>query len=153
MTLDETLLQKLAKWRFHNGRETLEAEADSVKVRVAADCADQIGCRVWEVSLTRPEPAAPLKDRAQSLATRASGLLEALRLLEIDEEGRTALLRSDRPTVRDGQLGYYEVLLQGNGASSVRRYQAAANAGRREQVGFNLTHETLGKLVSDLAAC
>ena len=113
----------------------------------------QIGCRVWEVSLTRPEPAAPLKDRAQSLATRASGLLEALRLLEIDEEGRTALLRSDRPTVRDGKLGYYEVLRQGNGASSVRRYQAAANAGRREQVGFNLTHETLGKLVSDLAAC
>jgi hypothetical protein len=153
MTLDETLLQKLAKWRFHSGRQTLEAAAADAKATLTADCADQVGCRVWELALSRPAPAASLADRAQRLAGRATGLLEPLRLLEVDAEGRTALLRSDRPTLRDGQLGYYEVLLQADGGASVRRYQAPQTPGRREQIGYNLTHEALAKLVSDLNAC
>ncbi len=154
MTLNEALQQKLDRWRFTDGRQALEAETGDVKVHVAADCSDLVGCKVWEVNLTRPAPADSLKVRAERLASRASGLLEPLRLVEVDEPRQVAMLRSDKPAVRADQLGYYEVLLHGDGAASVRRYQTSRQgATRREQTGYTLTHDALAKLAGDLADC
>jgi hypothetical protein len=48
-------------------------------------------------------------------------------------------------------LFYYEVLLKGIRAASVRRYQASRDGGHRAQVPFVLTHEVLAKFVGDLA--
>jgi hypothetical protein len=154
MTLERTLLEKLAKWRFPSGRQTLDADEAGVKVRATADCADEVGCRLWDVSLTRPAPAEPLEDRARRLASRATGLLEPLRLLELDAVRQVALLRSDRPARRDEQLDYYEVQLGGDGSANVRRFRASPQGGeKRQQIHFTLTHEALAKLAGDLDAC
>jgi hypothetical protein len=155
MSLDALLLEKLAKWRSTSGRTTLEASSDGYSAAAAVECVDTVGCRLWELSL-RPaaaRPVADLKTRAEQLCQRVTGLMEPLRLVETDALGNVALLRSEQP----GQLGedrfYYEVLLDGDSSSVVRRYRTPqADQPRRQQVAFTLTHEALAKLVRDLTA-
>jgi hypothetical protein len=82
-----------------------------------------------------------------------TGLLEPLRLLEVDAGHGVALLRSGTPSQWGDGLFYYEVLLQNDGTTTVRRYQAPTqDEPRRQQTEFSLTHEALAKLVRDLAA-
>ena len=154
MTLNDTLLQKLAEWRFDNERQTLTVVHPETgwSAGVVADCADRVGCQLWELNLNRPEAAsADLKTRAERLVGRATGLLDPLRLIEVDAERETALLRSAAPQKRGDDLFYYEVLLQNRGAG-LRRYQSSTQGGTRQQLAFALTHEALAKLAADLAA-
>lgn len=155
MTLDEILLQKLANWRPERGRPVLEV-ADAATgwgVRLTTDCVEQVGSRLQEVALLRLSPlaSADLQTRAEVLSRRITGLLEPLRLIEVDTGRQTALLRSQAPNQRGDSLFYYEVRLQGDGSCTLHRYQAAQQAGsRRQQVAFTLTHEALAKLIADL---
>ncbi len=156
MNLNDLLLQKLAEWRFNNDRQTLSVAQPETgwTALVVADCADRVGCRVWELTLTRAEAApetADLKTRAERLAGKATGLMEPLRLIEVDAGRDAALLRSAAPLKRGDELSYYEVLLTGRGAG-VRRYQSSTTGGARQQVAFALTHEALAKLAADLTA-
>jgi hypothetical protein len=155
MSLDVLLVEKLAKWRPDSDRATLHASGDGWSAAVTAECVDSVGCRLWELSLRRTAETAAveLKTHAEQVCQRVTGLLEPLRLVEVDEPRNTALLRSEEP----GRLGeeryYYEVLLTGDGSSEVRRYQAPRESQpRRQQVAFTLTHEVLAKLVGDLTA-
>jgi hypothetical protein len=155
MTLDELLLQKLAKWRPDTNCPTLEVNdpASGWTINLTADCVEQIGSRLNELTLARTVPlaAGDLKARADRVASQVTGLLEPLRLIEIDTERSTALLRSNDPSQRGEDLFYYELLLQGDGGCALRRYQASQRTGtRRQAVTFNLTHDALGKLVNDL---
>lgn len=155
MTLNDLLLQKLAEWRFDNGRQTLTADhpESGWTAAVTADCADQVGCRIWEVNLSRPNvvPKADLKGHAEQVAGRVTGLLEPLRLVEVDAGCDTALLRSAAPQRRGDDLYYYEVELK-SGAAGVRRYQGSTTGAARQQVAFPLTHEAAAKLAGDLTA-
>jgi hypothetical protein len=147
------ILEKLANWRPKTERDTLHASEDGWNIAVTADCVDVVGCRLWELSLRRTAeaPAVDLKTRAEQICARVTGLLEPLRLVEVDAPRHTALLRSEQP----GQVGderfYYEVLVSGDGGSVVRRYQTPQEGQpRRQQVPYTLTHEALEKLVGDL---
>jgi hypothetical protein len=154
MTLDELLLEKLAEWRPDTGRQTLNlADGNGWHVALTADCADQVGCRVWELALRRDGTTGDLRAWAERVAARTTGLLEPLRLLEVDAGKDTAVLRSHAPARRGEVLSYYEVLLHSRGAATLRRYQATRDGtARREQVPFALTHEALAKLAHDLTA-
>jgi hypothetical protein len=155
MTLAETLLAKIAKWRPDSGRQTLDVVHPESGWAVAVDSGqvEILGCRLWEVGLRRLQRAAvaDLRARAEQVAERVTGLLEPLRLVEVDAGRGLAQLRSDQPgNWGDGQF-YYEILLQADGGATVRRYQApTADQPRRRQVPFTLTHEALAKLVADL---
>jgi hypothetical protein len=154
MTLENTLLQNLAKWRFPLGdRRTLSATEGGWNVTVHADGADTVGCHVWEVALSRDVPATgtDLRARAERVAARVTGLLEPLALLEVDSPKGTALLRSEAPKQAGDNRFYYEVLLGANGSASARRYEAERTGGKRKQIAFTLTHEALAKLADDLA--
>ena len=155
MTLNEALLEKLAEWRCDSGRQTLTVPhpESGWTAAVAADCADRVGCRVWELNLSRPAaaPAADLKGRAERVAARVTGLLEPLRLVEVDAGRDAALLRSAAPQRRGDDLFYYEVELKSGGAG-VRRYQGSATGATRQQIAFPLTHDALAKLAGDLTA-
>ncbi len=157
MTLDELLLEKLAEWRPASGRQTLVVSepATNTTVSVTADRSDVVAAQLWDVTSRRPAAldAAGLQAWGEKTVTRVTGLLEPLRLLEVDGERATALLRSQAPTQRGDNLFYYEVQLHGDGRAQVARYQASAKPeGRRQQVAYNLTHETLAKLVADINA-
>jgi hypothetical protein len=155
MTLNEALLEKLADWRCDSGRQTLTvAHPESGwTAAVTADCADRVGCGVWEFTLTRPgaAPEADLRGRAKRVAARVTGLLEPLRLVEVDAGHDAALLRSAAPKRRGDDLYYYEVELK-SGAAGVRRYQGSTTGATRQQIAFPLTHEALAKLAGDLTA-
>jgi hypothetical protein len=125
---------------------------------LTADRADELGCLVWEMTVRRAAPlpggdAAALAAWADRAASRARGLLEMLKVIEVDAERDEAILRSDTPTARGEDRFYYEVHLKGTGVADVRRYRGSlAATGKREQVAFALTHEALARLASDLTA-
>jgi hypothetical protein len=151
MTLDETLLRKLADWRPAAGPQELSVSDDGGRRAVLrADHVDVVGCRLWELTLHGPAPA-DLKARAEAVAARAAGLLEPLRLLEADTGHGVALLRSSAPSDRGGARHYYEARVHADGGLSLRRYRAASPEAAREQVAFTLTHDALGQLVAQLA--
>jgi hypothetical protein len=160
MTLAKTVLQKLSNWK-HSGSErsslVVGGEGAGWAVTIVADRADELGCRAWELTcqrLTGPMTAdvAALSAWAQRVASRVTGLLEPLRVVEVEAQRLVAQLRSQSPIARDEQEYYHEVLLHGAGTASVRRYQAATPGQPRQQVAFAVTHEALAKLAGDLTA-
>ncbi len=159
MTLAELLLEKLSSWRpTADGRHSMtESFAEQGwTVTLAADRTDTIGTVAWELSLLRnaePPAGLTLPTWANQIADRNSGLLEDLKVFEVDATLNEAILRSDSPAVRGDDRFYYEVRLSGLSLATVRRYKANRSAGtRREQTGFTLTHESLAKLAGDIAA-
>lgn len=155
MTLAEALLQKLARWRPEGDRQALEVEhpESGWVVRIEANQVELLGGRFWDVSVRRltAAPLADLRARAEQLASRVTGLLEPLCVVEVDTNAGVAQLRSDVPGHWGEGAFYYEALLHCNGAAAIRRYQAPSlDQPRRCQVAFTLTHEALAKLVTDL---
>ncbi|MBY0525655.1 MAG: hypothetical protein K2R98_19780 [Gemmataceae bacterium] len=160
MTLENKLLQKLSKWKLSGSHRqdlvVVDGESGWTATLSAERC-DDLGCLVWELALQRSTPlvadASELRAWANRATSRVTGLLEPLRLVEVDGSRLEAQLRSQTPTARDDRRFYYEVLLRANGLATVRRYQASQpSSHHREQVGFALTHEVLAKLAADLTA-
>jgi hypothetical protein len=159
MTLDAILLQKLSEWKPGKGRQTLNLSdaASGWTVSLAADRCDELGCLVWELNLRRTTPLAGGDAKAlhawgERAARRATGLLEALKLIEVDAQRDEAIVRSATPTPRGNDRLYYEALLTGSGSVRFRRYRGSVDGVKREQIAFALTHEVLAKLAADLAA-
>jgi hypothetical protein len=155
MTLENLLQEKLADWRPDSAsdRLTVDDTAGGWRATVHAEVVETVGCRLREVGVARLAPLAdpvPLLDRARGVADRVTGLLEPLRLVEVDSQQDVAQLRSESPANTGDALAYYEVTLHGHGAAQVNRYEAGRGEARRRQVPFTLTHEALGKLVRDL---
>ncbi len=160
MTLAETVLKKIADWRPAGDKRHALLIPDGGSgwaVEVQADRCDELGCRVWELTLRRnrkvePQPAA-LQAWADRAARQVTSLLEALRVVEVDPHRDEALLRSDKPSRRGQTVSYFEVLLRGTKSATLRRFRAHQEPGRRrEQVAFPITHEALAKIVTDLTA-
>jgi hypothetical protein len=124
-------------------------------VGLTADRADSVGCRLTQVEATRtapvPDDADALEAHARKAAGRVTGLLEPLRLVEIDRGRHVALLRSEAPAAKGEAVQYYEVRFAGRNGVTVERFKAntTGRAGR-EAIPFALTHESLAKLVDDL---
>ncbi len=158
MTLVNTILQRLAEWRPGPGRHSLTVPdpGDGWSASVTADRVEEVGCLVWEMSVSRTAELAAdekaVRAWADRVAGRATGLLESLKVLEIDAGRREALLRSEEPARNGDEVFYYEVRLRGLGTASVRRFRASKQAAGREQVAFAVTREALAKLAADLAA-
>jgi hypothetical protein len=155
MTLGDMLLQKLADWRpVGEGRHTLAATdpAAGWHITVTADRHSDLGCAVQEFEARRSAAPAEVRPWAEGAASRVTGLLEPLALIELDVARNEALLRSDRPARRGDDLFYYEVHLRNRTSAIVRRYRARLDGGRREQVPFTLTHDGLARLAEDLVA-
>src|SRR5207247_6387527 len=137
---------RLSEWQPAGaGRHSWSTDLDGWNLHLAADRADSLSCLVWELTLTRTTNAPAgltLKAWADGIVARVGGLMEELKIYEIDPIANEAVLRSDAPTSRGEKLAYYEVKLHGLGRAVVRRFIAGKNPGR-EQIAFALTHEVL----------
>jgi hypothetical protein len=155
MTLSETLLARLSDWRpAGTGRHSWTHAAAGWAVHLTADKADSLSCLVWELTLSRTDPAPDgltQKSWAEGVTARTTGLMEPLAVHEIDAGRGEAVLRSTSPTARADALAYYEVRLHGTDRAVVRRFHGSMAKPGREQVPFALTHEVLAKLVGDVA--
>jgi len=156
MTLENILRRKLAEAKPASSRHELLFTEDGCPwtVHLVADRRDEWSSVVWELALRRGAPTGKdLAVWAQDVAGHVSGLMEPLEVIEIDHLRNAGLLRSAKPSERDGSLFYYEVLLQGTSSALVRRYQASSEPGaKRVQVPFGLTNEALAKLADNLAS-
>jgi hypothetical protein len=158
MTLDELLQRKLAEWRPDSAGQTLHIDhpASGWKAAVSAERVETLGCRLREVVLTRSAPLAAvgtLADQASRIADRVTGLLEPLRLVEVDVEHGLAQLRSDSPARRGESVQYYEVLRHADGTTRLGRFEAQpGTADKRNPIPFTLTHEALAQVVAGLAS-
>jgi hypothetical protein len=157
MTLNEALLEKLAKWKPPAGRASLGASDDSSgwTATVVADETNPLSCLLWELALRRGKPAqepteTELREWADRVAQRGTGLLENLHVVEVDLARRQIQLRSDEPSQRGDELYYYELLLTGIHDVLLRRYKTPRQGGRREQIASPITHEALAKIVAAL---
>ena len=150
MTLEKTLRQKLSRPEpggFHFSHAGWD-------ITFHADRQDTMSCSLMELTLARdgqiPEG---LRAWAARLADGVTGLLEPLRLVEIDERLGKAVLRSEAPVQRDGKALYYELILERTQRTSatLRRYAGdLVGAGSRLEVPFVLTHDAVVKLACDI---
>jgi len=154
MTLENNLRAKLAETPAQSGRHDLHVSEEPWNVYITADKRDELSCLVWELTLRRANPGqGSLAEWGEQATGRVTGLLEPLKVYEIDNNRREALLRSAGPARRDGQVFYYEVLLHDTSSATVRRFQAHEEPGqKRVQIPFAVTNEALIKLVTDLTA-
>lgn len=157
MMLPETLLPKLSDWRPAGAGRHSWSESFPMcgwDVRIATDRTDSLSCLVWEMTLIRtaePPVGLSLKTWAAAIADRVTGLMEPLKLHEVDGTRQEAVLRSEAPTQKGDALAYYEVVLHNLTTAVVRRYTASKSQSGRTQVAFALTHEVLAKLAGDIA--
>jgi len=158
MNLAETLLSKVAEWQpAGEGRHAVSIALPDHgwTVGLSADRADTVGCRFAKVDAERTVPLgdddSALDAHARKAAGRVTGLLEPLRLVEIDRGRHVALLRSDAPSTKGDAVQYYEVQFTGRNRVTVERFKAnKVGPAGREAVPFALTHEAVAKLVDDL---
>jgi len=155
MTLGETVLSKLAEWRPAGSGRHIFRHADAGSgwtISLAIEKADDLSCRLSEVTCERAAGKEPdLKSWANALARRVTGLMEPLKVIEIDERRNEAILRSDEPTTRGHRRSHYELKLHGNRRAVLTRFAADAEpAAKRASIAFVLTHESLGKFIDDL---
>jgi hypothetical protein len=156
MTIANILRRKLAEAAPASGRHELLFTEESCPwtIHLTAERHDEWSTVAWELSLRRGTSFdGDLADWAERVANNVSGLMESIKVVEVDRVRNEALLRSIQPESRDGQLFYYEFVLHGTSAATLRRFQAWPEPGhKRTQVPFALTNEALGKLVGDLSA-
>ena len=147
MTPAEALPPKLSA--LPPGPQTLDA-GNGATVTVDAERSDSIANVYRSVTVAGAKPES-VGAWADGVAGRVRGLLEGLKVIEVDSTRDAAVLRSAPPAASGGVRKYYEVQLDGTGTATVRRYQADRDAGTpRESVGFALTHEVAGRLVEDI---
>jgi hypothetical protein len=155
MTLENMVIKNLSEWR-PAARDTLLVTAASSPwtVAVTADHCELLSARLWELAVRRSSAGTgSLATWANSIAERMAGLLEPLRVVEVDELTQKAMLRSQTPAGRNGKATYYEVLIEGTQSATLRRYQANDDAApRREQIAFVLTHEVIAGVIAALTA-
>ncbi len=130
MTIAETLLPKLNEWESAGPDRQCWAQplpGTGWALNLTADRVDSLGCLLWELTLTRidapPVTNEVLRQQASAAADRVTGLMEPLRLIEVDELRGEALLRSEAPARKSAALAYYEALLSGGRQIVLRRYQ------------------------------
>src|SRR5271156_6855350 len=82
-------------------------------VTLVAEQRDNLSCALKELTLNNNAPIAEeLPAWAERVAKQASGLMEPLRVLEVDVPLGKAILRSQAPARSDGKAFYYELLLE-----------------------------------------
>jgi hypothetical protein len=152
MSLENIVLRKLAETTASSERHHVLVTEGPWTVTVTADRRDDLSSRVWVVDLERREPmTGNVVAWADRVAKKVSGLMESLKIVEVDAAKHEALLRSSKPTQKGEDLFYYEVRLRGTSRASVRRFQGGHGKGR-EQIAFAATNEAIAKLAADIAA-
>lgn len=155
MTLANILRQNLVETPILKERHELLAAGPDLPwtANVTFEKRDELSGLAWEIAVTRtgPEPAgATIQAWAERIAKQATGLTEPLRVVEIDMERNEGFLRSAELARAGDHVGYFEIFLKGTRHALVRRYRTSGTNGKRTQVAFVLTHESLCKLVYDI---
>ena len=99
MTLGETLHKSLSDWPAGtDGPHEVTANANGWKAKATAEAVESVGAKLRCVEVNRTDSApdgATVGAWAEGIAQRSSGLLEKLKVLEVDTTENAAVLRSE----------------------------------------------------------
>lgn len=147
MTLEKTLRQQLNK----TDSGSFPVALGDWTIGLVTDKRDSLSCALKELTLDRATPIPEQLDTwARRVAQTVTGLMEPLRVIEVDQPLGKALLRSEAPARQDGRAVYYELLLERTGRTRATLHRYAGENGKREAIAFVLTHDAIVKLVADL---
>jgi hypothetical protein len=93
-----------------------------------------------------------LRAWGERLAARVTYLLEPLKVIEIDAGGGEVQIRSQSPTARAHQRGFYEVRLYKQGSLRMERFVYNDATRERQRTSCQLTREVVERLADDIAA-
>jgi hypothetical protein len=135
---------------------TVTVEETPSKLTLHLEALDTVGLALSSLEFAttaRPEwsPQA-LTGWAERLAARVTYLMEPLKVLEVDAGGSEVQIRSQSPSARDAQRGYYEVRLFANGSLRIERFAFDESTRQRRRTACQLTREVLERLADDIAA-
>jgi hypothetical protein len=105
------------------------------------------------VATDRPDWSSDaLRAWGERLAARVTYLLEPLKVIEIDAQGGEVQIRSQAPTARAQQRGFYEVRLYKQGSLRMERFVYNDATRERQRTACQLTREVVERLADDIAA-
>jgi hypothetical protein len=117
---------------------------------------DSVGVAFSTLEFTttsRPEwTPESLRGWGERLAARVTYLMEPLKVFEVDASGGEVQVRSQNPTARADQRGFYEVRLFERGSLRIERHAFDETTRQRRNVPCQLTREVLERLADDIAA-
>jgi hypothetical protein len=93
-----------------------------------------------------------LRAWGERLSARVTYLLEPLKVIEIDAAGGEVQIRSQAPTARAQQRGFYEVRLYKQGSLRMERFVYNDATRERQRTACQLTREVVERLADDIAA-
>jgi hypothetical protein len=149
----ENLTQKLSEMTSVDGATSFELPGWTLTLDT--ERSDSLGCklntlRLYATGGDQPLSQEKLAQWSKNLASCVTGLLEPLRVLEIDATQGIAQLRSDKPSASGDIVLYYEVILTANRTCDLNRFRGYVAENKvREKIPFTLTHEVIAKFAQD----
>jgi hypothetical protein len=133
---------------------TVEESPNRLTLQITALDTVGVACTALEfVTTSRSEwTSDALRDWGGRLASRVTYLMEPLKVIEIDAQGGEVQIRSERPTPRADQRGYYEIRLFRQGSLRMERFTLDEATRVRRPTLCQLTREVLERLADDFAA-
>ena len=92
-----------------------------------------------------------LVTKGENICNNITYLNEKLRLLEKNDLGKSIMLRSIEPDKNQGNIEYFEMILQQSGDISIDRYSYAKQSQERNKSDFILSHDLMERLVKDIS--
>ena len=128
-----------------------------IHLKIEVQDLDKYGVLLHEIVVSNEQPADQrvrelLQRQAAEIESRFTYLLEAFRLIELDETAGTAQIRSGTPYHEAGALHYYEVLLRGGNTLTFTRYQRKDRNSARALEACYVTEQLLARICEDAAA-
>jgi hypothetical protein len=140
----------------HDPPCTVSVEEGPHRLTLHLTALDSVGLAfsALEFESTRPAEwsSEALRSWGERLAGRLTYLMEPLRVMEVDSGGGEVQIRSQNPTTRDQERGFYEVRLFRQGALRLERYTYDVATRARRVTTCQLTREVAERLADDLAA-
>ncbi len=112
---------------------------------------DRLGCLLERVEL-RHSRGLPLRITPAAVAETVTYLGEALRVIETEEATGRTILRSAPPSRWEGNIAFFELLLDRAQGLSLTRYAYDRQREERQAIPAPLTRHALERLVDDLLA-
>jgi hypothetical protein len=133
---------------------TVEESPNRLTLQITALDTVGLACTALEfVTTSRSEwSSEALKDWGGRLAGRVTYLMEPLKVVEIDAQGGEVQIRSQSPTPRAQQRGYYEIRLFRQGSLRMERFALDEATRQRRPTPCQFTREVLERLADDIAA-
>ena len=127
----------------------IQAMVGSLQVRLQLADWDRLGCLLERLEIKHPRGGSLGLDPAR-IAKEVTYLGEALAVIEAEEDGKKAILRSAPPR-RDGEVVcFFEMVLDRSEGLSLVRYAYDRVRGERLSVPAPLTISALERLLADL---